>query len=103
MDGWTVREYKGNRSQENLLDFALNFAEVEPMPFLFSPYGPMGQTRSFLMRSGTWVIGLYENLTEEWGMKPLVAMAVLLGAGLTMGLFMIVCLGVFMMSKLKQD
>lgn len=103
VDGWTVREYEGNRSQENLVKFAMDPEEVEPMPFLFGPFGPMGQLRSFLMRSGSWAVGLYENLTKERGMKPLVAMAVLCCAGMVVGLFMIVVIGLFMMSKMKQD
>ena len=41
VDGWTVREYEGNRSQENLVKFAMDPEEVEPMPFLFGPFGPM--------------------------------------------------------------
>ncbi len=36
-------------------------------------------------------------------MKPLVAMAVLCCAGMAVGLFMIVVIGLFMMSKMKQD
>jgi hypothetical protein len=55
------------------------------------------------MRSGSWAVGLYENLTKERGMKPLVAMAVLCCAGMVVGLFMIVVIGLFMMSKMKQD
>jgi len=104
VNGWTVREYAGNRSQENLVKFATEtYEEVEAMPFLFGPFGPMGQLRSFLMRSGAWVVGLYENLTETRGLKPLIAMAVLCFGGMVVGLIMIVVLGVFMMSKMKQD
>ena len=104
VDGWTVREYAGNRSQEKLIDFAMEtYKEIEPMPFLFGPFGPIGQLRSFLMRSGTWAVGLYENLTEERGHSPLVAMAMLCLGGMVVGLIMIVVLGLFMMSKLKQD
>ena len=62
-----------------------------------------GQLRSFLMRSGSWAVGLYENLTKERGMKPLVAMAVLVGAGMVVGLFLIVVIGLLLMSKMKQD
>lgn len=104
VNGWTVREYAGNRSQENLVKFATEtYEEVEAMPFLFGPFGPMGQLRSFLMRSGAWVVGLYENLTQTRGLKPLIAMAVLCFGGIVVGLIMIVVLGVFMMSKMKQD
>ena len=104
VNGWSVREYVGHRSQENLIKFATKtYEEVEEMPFLFGPFGPMGQLRSFLMRSGTWVVGMYENLTEERGLKPLIAMAVLCFGGIVVGLTMIAVLGVVMMSKMKQD
>ena len=82
IDGWTVREFDGDRSLDNLVNFSLkDYEETEPIPFLFGPFGPMGQTRSLLMRSGTWAIGLYENPTKERGMKPLMAMAVLCVGG----------------------
>ena len=104
VDGWTVREFHGHRSQENLIKFATeSYEEAEVIPFLFGPFGPMGQLRSFLMRSGTWVVGLYENLTKERGLAPLFAMVVLCFGGLVVGLTMIVVLGVVMMSKMKQD
>ena len=104
IDGWTVREFDGDRSHDNLVNFSLkDYKETEPIPFLFGPFGPMGQTRSLLMRSGTWVIGLYENLTKERGMKPLMAMAVLCVGGLTAGLVSIVVVGILFLPKAKQD
>jgi len=55
------------------------------------------------MRSGSWAVGLYENLTKERGMKPLVAMAVLTTLAMVLGLFLIVVIGLLLMSKMKQD
>lgn len=104
VDGWTVREFEGNRSQESLIKFALeNYEETEPLPFLFGPFGPLGQVRSLLMRSGTWAIGLYEHLTEVKGMAPLVAMAVLCAGGLVTGLISIIVVGLLFLPKAKQD
>jgi len=104
VDGWTVREFEGNRSQENLVKFATtDFEETEPVPFLFGPFGPMGQLKSVLMRTGTYAIGLYERLTSEYGMKPLVAMAVLCAGGLVTGLVSIIVLGLLLLPKAKQD
>ncbi|KAL9184722.1 hypothetical protein ACHAXT_012692 [Thalassiosira profunda] len=104
VDGWTVREFEGNRSQEGLIKFALtDYEETEPVPFLFGPFGPMGQTRSFLMRSGTWAVGLYEALTKERGYRPLIAMAILTVGGLTAGLVSIVIVGILCLPKAKQD
>lgn len=104
VDGWTVREFTGNRSQESMIAFATkDYEKTEPVPFLFGPFGPMGQTRSLLMRSGTWAIGMYENLTEKRGMSPLVAMAVLCCGGLVIGLISIIVAGLLFLPKAKQD
>ena len=80
-----------------------NYEETEPVPFLFGPFGPMGQLKSLLMRSGTWAIGLYGHLTVGRGMKPLVAMAVLCVGGLVLGLVSIVVVGLLCLPKAKQD
>ncbi|KAL7534174.1 hypothetical protein ACHAXR_005705 [Thalassiosira sp. AJA248-18] len=104
VDGWTVREFEGNRSQENLVKFAMtDYENTEPVPFLFGPFGPMGQLRSMLMRSGAWAIGRYEYLTEKKGMSPLVAMAVLCVGGLVVGLVSIIVVGLLFLPKAKQD
>ena len=63
----------------------------------------VGQLRSFLMRSGTWAVGLYDNLTEERGMKPLMAMSILCVGGLSVGLVSIVILGLLFLPKAKMD
>jgi len=87
-----------------LINFALTeYLDTEPEPFLFGPFGPMGQTRSLLMRSGTWAIGLYDNLTKDRGMKPLVAMAVLCVGGLVIGIISLVVMGLMFLPKAKQD
>lgn len=104
VDGWTVREYTGSRSVEGLVGFALTeYEKTEPVPFLFGPFGPMGQLRSFLMRTGTWAFTLYDNLTTGRGMKPLMAMAVLCVGGLVIGLVSITVLGLLFLPKAKQD
>ena len=55
------------------------------------------------MRSGTWAVGLYDNLTEERGMKPLMAMSILCVGGLSVGLVSIVILGLLFLPKAKMD
>ena len=104
VDGWTVREYNGNRSKENLIQFALvEYVETDPIPFLFGPFGPMGQLKSMSMRIGVWLMGLYENLTMARGMKPLMAMSVLCVGGLVIGLVLITVLGLMFLPKAKLD
>ena len=104
VDGWTVREYKGNRSKDNLIKFALKeYEDTEPIPFLFGPFGPMGQLKSLLMRIGIWLMSLYENLTLVRGMKPLTAMSVLCVGVLVIGLVLITTLGLLFLPKAKLD
>lgn len=104
VDGWTVREYEGSRSQDTLIKFVMEeYKEVEPVPFLFGPFGPMGQLRAFLMWCGTAMVGLYENLTDDRGFSPLVSMAILCSAGMGAGLFLIVVVGILSLPKAKQD
>eukprot|EP00569_Conticribra_weissflogii_P000735 CAMPEP_0171354442 /NCGR_PEP_ID=MMETSP0878-20121228/44709_1 /TAXON_ID=67004 /ORGANISM="Thalassiosira weissflogii, Strain CCMP1336" /LENGTH=263 /DNA_ID=CAMNT_0011860415 /DNA_START=597 /DNA_END=1388 /DNA_ORIENTATION=- len=104
VDGWTVREYDGNRSKELLVKFAMeSYEDVEPVPFLFGPFGPMGQVRAFLMRCGSEIVGVYEKLTKEKGLSPLVAMAILCSVGMGLGLVMIVVVGFLLLRKAKLD
>ncbi len=104
VDGWTVYEFEGARSQEALIQFALTeYKDIEPVPFLFGPFGPMGQTRSLMMRTGTWAVGLYDKLTQERGLKPLMAMCVLCVGGLVAGMVSIIVLGILFLPKAKLD
>jgi hypothetical protein len=104
VDGWTVRQYKGDRSHEGLVKFALtDYEDTEPVPFMTGPFGPMGQLRSLLMRIGAYIVGMYEDLTKARGMSPLMAMSVLCVGGLAVGLVSIVVLGVVFLPKAKLD
>lgn len=87
-----------------MIKFALeDYEDTEPVPFLFGPFGPMGQARSLLMRTGTAVVGMYEHLIEEKKMSPLMAMSALTAVGMGTGLVMIVIVGVMCMPKPKSD
>jgi len=55
------------------------------------------------MRTGTYVVGMYEFLTKDKGMKPLMAMAVLCTGGTFLGLVGIVVLGLLFLPKVKTD
>jgi len=111
VDGWTVREYDGVRSFDGLVKFATTTEDEknnnedlpDPVPFLFGPFGPMGQLKGSLMRGGTWAVGMYEDLTLRRGMKPLVAMATLCVGGLVVGLVAIILVGIAFLPKAKMD
>ena len=103
IDGWTVYEFEGNRSQEGLIQFALtDYENTDPVPFLFGPFGPVGQIRSFMMRSGTWAVGIYGNFTDK-GYSPLVSMAFICVGMLTVGFVLIVLLGFLLLPMAKID
>lgn len=97
-------EFDGTRSQEGLVQFAsTDYEKTEPMPFLFGPFGPMGQLRALLMRSGTWAVGWYDHLTQTKGMKPLMAMATLCVGGLVVGIISLILVGLLFLPKAKMD
>merc|ERR1712150_51402 len=85
VDGWTVWEFEGNRSKENLIKFATEIKkEVEPIPFLYSPFGPIGQVRSFLMHAGMQVLSTYDKMVEN-GYSPAFAAMVIGFVGVIFG------------------
>lgn len=104
IDGWTVREYEGQRSVDALVKFSTeDYEDVEPIPFINSPFGPMGQLRSLLMGIGSRILDAYEYLVETKSLSPAIASIVLGGAGIMMGVFVIISVGLLLESKLKKD
>jgi len=104
VDGWTVREYEGQRSVDALVKFATeDYENVEPIAFINSPFGPMGQLRSLLMSMGSRILDSYEYLVEKKSLTPAIASIVLGGAGIMMGVIVIISVGLLLESKLKKD
>jgi len=104
IDGWTVREYDGQRSVDALVNFSTkDWEDVEPIPFINSPFGPMGQLRSHLMSMGTKILDAYEYLVETKSLSPAIASIVLGGAGIMIGVIVIISIGLLLESKLKKD
>jgi len=104
IDGWTVRQYEGQRSVEALVKFSTKgYKDVEPMPFISSPFGPVGQLRSLLMNVGAKILNAYEYLVETKSFTPAIASIVLGGVGIMIGVVMIISIGLLLESKLKKD
>uniref|UniRef100_A0A7S2A7M5 Thioredoxin domain-containing protein n=1 Tax=Trieres chinensis TaxID=1514140 RepID=A0A7S2A7M5_TRICV len=103
VDGWYVYEYDGRRNLDDMVSFARGgYEDQEPVPFLNSPFGPMGQLRAAMMYVGTRTISAYEGMVERGYSKP-VAAAVVASAGIVIGLFSIIFIGIMTVSKPKED
>eukprot|EP00565_Helicotheca_tamesis_P001204 CAMPEP_0185727142 /NCGR_PEP_ID=MMETSP1171-20130828/2910_1 /TAXON_ID=374046 /ORGANISM="Helicotheca tamensis, Strain CCMP826" /LENGTH=198 /DNA_ID=CAMNT_0028395647 /DNA_START=89 /DNA_END=685 /DNA_ORIENTATION=+ len=103
IDGWTVRQFNGSRSLEGLVKFATEtYEDEEPMPFLHSPFGPIGQLRALLMYIGTKVMDCYDWLIAK-GMSSVLAAAVISCLGITVGIISIIVIGILTLPKVKED
>jgi len=103
VDGWTVRQYEGIRSQEALVKFANEtYVEVEPIPFLSSPFGPVGQSRALLMYVGTKLLDVHSSLVEK-GLSNVVAAGLLAFSGIMSSLILIIFIGLMLVPKAKVD
>ena len=104
IEGWAVRKYSGTRSLESLVKFANEtYDEVEPMPFLTSPFGPIGQLRGLLISGGAMMLESHEKIVEKTGLSSIQA-AVLLAMVFTFcALTVIICIGLISVNKMKTD
>jgi len=104
IDGWTVRQFEGQRSVDALVKFsAEEYTDVEPIPFINSPFGPMGQLRSILMSMGTKILDMYEYLVEEKSLTPAIASIFMGGVGVMAGVIVIITVGLLLEPKPKVD
>ena len=74
----------------------------QPIPFLNSPFGPLGQLRSLTMSFGTKFLDLYSYLVSTRKMSPAFATILLMGLFVTVGVFVIIAVGL-MLSKEKIE
>lgn len=103
VDGWTVRQYEGIRTQEALVKFAnQTYVDVEPIPFLSSPFGPVGQSRAVLMYAGTKLID-FHSLLVDMGLSNFFAAGVLAFSGIMISLISIIAIGLMLVPKAKMD
>lgn len=103
VDGWTVWEFEGNRSKENLLKFAIDSEkDVEPIPFLSSPFGPLGQVRSLLVHICTDIWDQYNDMVDS-GYSPAFAAIVMGSIGVIVAIIFILVVGYYSLPKVKDD
>jgi len=102
VEGWDVREYSGTRTVESFVDFALkSYQEVDPIPFYSSPFGPIGQTKSFVMRLGVWLIETYQYYEQKGYSKVVIGGMFFMGMIFT-SFFMVICIGLCMIPGHKH-
>lgn len=104
IDGWNVYEYNGIRSLDALSRFVeRDYKKEEPLRFYNSPFGPIGQTRAFIMKAGTFILSQYETLTKEKSYSSVIATLLIAGVGVVIGTFVILLFGLLLVSKQKSD
>ena len=75
----------------------------KPIPFIYSPFGPMGQLRGYLMYGGSKILDIYDYLVKVKGFSSLIAWWILSVIVLTIGVFMIITIGLITIPRDKQD
>jgi len=104
IDGWSVYEFEGSRSTNKLVEFAKGgYKELEPMPFMTSPFGPMGLLQGWLMQAGVHVMNTYGYWINERGFSPFLLVCALVMGGITCGVFFMIALTVVISTKPKEE
>ena len=104
VDGWDVYEYEGDRTLEDLVDFVTeDYVDYEPLPFLNSPFGPMGQLRAFFILAGSAAVSSFNWMVKEKGFSEVVAAMIMMGVAISIGLFLIIFIGLLSVAKPKTD
>ena len=64
-DGLTCYKYSGQRDVKSITEFLKGgFKNYEPLPFLTSPFGPVGRAKGFLMQIGVIVLTAFTKVVE---------------------------------------
>jgi hypothetical protein len=74
----------------------------KPIPFLQSPFGPIGQLKSIMMLVGSKVIDTHEMLINR-GYSTTFAAMLLSTAGIVIGVFSVITIGLMTVQKPKGD
>ena len=75
---------------------------MKPIPYLNSPFGPMGQSRAYLMMMGTKTIDFHSAMIE-FGFNSTLAAITIGFFGIMFGLITILVIGFMTLPKPKED
>lgn len=104
IDGWSVYEFEGTRSVPKLIDWAKGgYKKQDALPFITSPFGPMGLAQGWLMQAGVHAMNTYDYWIHERGFSPFVLVCALVMGGITCGVFFMIALTIALSSKSKDD
>mmetsp|Transcript_10368 Transcript_10368/g.14632 ORF Transcript_10368/g.14632 Transcript_10368/m.14632 type:complete len:223 (-) Transcript_10368:341-1009(-) len=104
IDGLSVYEYEGTRSKDELVKYATaGYKKEEPISFLMSPMGPMGQLQALLMLVGNGGSALFVWAQEITGFSPVVTGIIVAGGVLSSFLFGLIVVVIIVTSKEKED
>uniref|UniRef100_A0A7S0CGI4 Thioredoxin domain-containing protein n=1 Tax=Proboscia inermis TaxID=420281 RepID=A0A7S0CGI4_9STRA len=104
IDGWSVRDYAGTRTASAMKEFCMTtYVDIEPIPFLNSPFGPIGQSRGLLIQAGATVMNTHETIINKWGWSSLLAGAFMCFFGVILALLLIIGIGILTLPKEKHD
>jgi hypothetical protein len=104
IDGWSVYEYDGSRSVPKLMEWAKGgYLKYDSLPWLTSPMGPMGLLQGAFMRAGTRAMRVYEYMTVDKGMSPVMCLCLLCFGGVMVSVFSMIVLTIVLTSKPKED
>lgn len=103
IEGWSVWHYQGARDQNEMIKFVTEgYKDQEPMPFIYSPYGPLGISRTWLMNIGNKILDIHEFLVAK-GLSTLLAAGLMMVFGFFSFVIGIIVVGVTISIKLKKD
>mmetsp|Transcript_5408 Transcript_5408/g.6918 ORF Transcript_5408/g.6918 Transcript_5408/m.6918 type:complete len:227 (-) Transcript_5408:273-953(-) len=104
IDGWDVYEFSGTRSKDTVVYFVKSgYKKQEPVSFLNSPFGPIGQLRAAVMKAGTLVLDIYDDLTKTKNFSPAIAAIAITSVGVLVGTIVIIIFGLLLVAKQKKD
>lgn len=96
ISGLNVYEFEEGRSISNLINFAKNgYKKKNPVPFLNSAMGPMGQLQGILIFVGTNAMGVLDSIQDSYGISPIISAVILCIIGVFGGMISIILLTLF--------
>ena len=104
VDGYSVYEFSGKRSKNNLIDFAKNgYKKDDPIPFWISPMGPLGIMQNALIKISLMAIDFVKYIEQVTGLSPILTSMIICGVAIFGGMISIVLFTIFTTPKAKSD
>ena len=76
---------------------------MEPISFLVSPFGPFGQIRALMMKTGTFILDIFDYLVKKKSLSPTFAAVAMASVGVFIGTVFVIIVGLLLLPKPKID